>query len=225
VRRLALAAVLLLLPACGLTLPQGVRSAGDVQPVREEPAELRVIAPGPLAGASPSDIVNGFLRAQASPDDDYAVARQFLAPGATWESDQGALVYRSRRLVQDDDSDPLTLTVRFDVTARIEPTGAFVLADDKVPAPYVVAQQPDGEFRLTSVPNGLHLTDADRARSFQPYDVYFLARGLDGRPTGRLVPDRIFLPRTAERAPALVGALLLGPTLPLRPRSRRRCRR
>jgi hypothetical protein len=57
VRRLSLltasVTALLLLPACGLTLPEGVRSAGDVQPVRDEPAELRVIAPGPQAGASP----------------------------------------------------------------------------------------------------------------------------------------------------------------------------
>lgn len=51
-RRSALLAALLLLPACGLSLPEGVRSAGDVQPVRDEPAELRVIPPGPQPGAS-----------------------------------------------------------------------------------------------------------------------------------------------------------------------------
>lgn len=206
---------LLLVSACGLTLPEGVRSAGAVQPVREEPAELRVIAPGPQPGASPSEVVNGFLRAQASPDDDYAVARQFLAPGTRWEDSQGAVVYRSRRFVPDDDGDPLTFSVRFDATARIEPTGAFVLAAEPVPGAYLVARQPGGEYRLTSVPNGLHVTEADRSRSFRPYDVYFLARSLDGRPTGRLVPDRVFLPVTAPRAPALVNALLLGPTLPL----------
>lgn len=214
-RRWPLLAALLLLPACGLTLPEGVRSAGDVQPVRDEPAALRVIAPGPQAGASPTEIVNGFLRAQASPADDHAVARQFLAPGTQWDDEQGVLVYRSRRFLADDDGDPLTFDVRFDATARIEATGAFVLDDEQVPAPYVVAQQPGGEFRLTSVPNGLHLSDADRTRSFRPYDVYFLARGLDGAPTGRLVADRVFLPVTAPRAPALVNALLLGPTLPL----------
>lgn len=206
---------LLLLPACGLSLPQGVRSAGDVQPVRDEPGALRVIAPGPQPGASPEEVVRGFLRAQASPDDDHAVARQFLAPGTQWDDEQGAVVYKVRRIVPDGDVDPLSFDVRFDATARIEPTGAFVLDEEPVTVSYVVAQQPDGEFRLTSVPDGLHLMEPDRARSFRPYDVYFLARGLDGQPTGRLVPDRVFLPVTAERAPALVSSLLRGPTLPL----------
>lgn len=207
--------VVLLLPACGLSLPEGVRSAGDVQPVRDEPGALRVIAPGPQPGASPEEVVRGFLRAQASPDDDHAVARQFLAPGTRWNDEQGAVVHKVRRVVPDGDDDPLTFAVRFEATARIEPTGAFVLDDKAVTAPYVVAEQPGGEFRLTSVPDGLHLMEPDRARSFRPYDVYFLARGLDGQPTGRLVPDRVFLPVTAERAPALVSSLLLGPTLPL----------
>lgn len=214
-RRAALLAGLLLLPACGLSLPEGVRSAGDVQPVRDEPEALRVIAPGPQPGASPEEVVRGFLRAQASPDDDHAVARQFLASGTTWDDEQGAVVYRVRRVVPDDDADPLTFAVRFEATARIEPTGAFVLDEDPVVSPYVVAEQPDGEYRLTSVPDGLHLMEPDRARSFRPYDVYFLARDLDGQPTGRLVPDRVFLPVTAERAPGLVNALLRGPTLPL----------
>lgn len=215
-RRSCVLAALLLLPACGLSLPEGVRSAGDVQPVRDQPGALRVIAPGPQPGASPEEVVRGFLRAQASPDDDHAVARQFLAPGTRWDDEQGAVVYKVRRVVPDDDADPLSFDVRFDATARIEPTGAFVLDARPVVAPYVVAEQPDGEFRLTSVPDGLHLTEPDRTRSFRPADVYFLARGLDGQPTGRLVPDRLFLPVTAERASALVSALLLGPTLPLR---------
>lgn len=206
---------LLLLPACGLTMPQGVRSAGDVQPVRDEPGALRVIAPGPQPGASPEELVLGFLRAQASPDDDHAVARQFLAPGTEWNDEQGAVVYKVRRVVPDGDADPLSFDVRFDASARIETTGAFVLDEEPVVARYVVAEQPTGEYRLTDVPDGLHLMEPDRARSFRPYDVYFLARGLDGQPTGRLVPDRVFLPVTAERAPALVSSLLLGPTLPL----------
>lgn len=214
-RSVPLLAALLLLPACGLSLPKGVQSAGDVQPVQDEPAEVRVIAPGPQPGASPTDIVNGFLNAQASPADDYAVARQFLAAGTQWDDQQGAVVYQSRRFVADGDGDALTFELQFNASARIEPTGAFVLVDEPVSAGYVVARQPSGEFRLTSVPAGLHLVDADRAGSFRPYDVYFLARGLDGRATGRLVPDRVFLPVTAERAPGLVSALLRGPTLPL----------
>ncbi|MEX2291067.1 MAG: LpqB family beta-propeller domain-containing protein [Mycobacteriales bacterium] len=208
---------LLLLPACGLPLTEGVQPAGQVEAAREEPAPVRVIPPGPQPGASPQDIVRGFLNAQSSPDDGHAVARTFLAPGTTWDDEQGAVVYRARGFVEGTGQDPLTFTVRFDTTARIHPTGAFVLDDAPVPATYVVGRMPSGEYRLTSVPAGLHLTGKARERSFRPYDVHFLARALDGEATGRLVPDRVFLPETAARASALVGALVGGATPPLRP--------
>lgn len=206
---------LLLLPACGLPLPEGVQSAGDVQPVRDEPGALRVIPPGPQPGASPEQIVRGFLLAQSSPDEDHARAREFLAPGAKWDDEQGAVIYREKELGPDDDGDPLTFSVRFEPTARIQPTGGVTLDTMPVDVPFVVARMPSGEYRLTQVPNGLYLTEAERERSFEPYDVYFLARGLDGRPTERLVPEPVFVPETADRASALVAALLLGPTVPL----------
>lgn len=210
-------AALLLLPACGLPVPDGVQSSGPVAAEREEPLALKVIPPGPRPGASPEEVVNGFLVAQRSPDDDHAVARQFLAPGTEWDDEEGAVVYRSRRFTTDDDSDPLSFSIRYDVSARVEPTGAFALDDTPVTAAYTVGQLDSGEYRLTSVPRGLHLQSQDRERSFTAYDVYFLGRAVDGAATARLVPDRVFLPVTAERAPSLVEALLRGATLPLRP--------
>lgn len=208
---------LLLLPACGLPVPDGVQSAGQVAAEREEPLALRVIPPGPRPGASAEEIVNGFLVAQRSPDDDHAVARQFLAPETKWDDEEGAVVYRSRRVTTDDDSEPLTFSIRYDASARVEPTGAFALDDTPVTAEYTVARLESGEFRLTSVPRGLHLQSQDRERSFTASDVYFLGRAVDGSTTARLVPDRVFLPVTAERAASLVEALLRGATLPLRP--------
>jgi len=86
VRRLAVVGLLLLLPlpACGLPVPDGVQTSGPVAAERGEPLALKVIPPGPQPGASPEEVVNGFLVAQRSPDDDHAVARQFLAPGTEW---------------------------------------------------------------------------------------------------------------------------------------------
>ena len=211
-RRAALLVLaMLLLTACGLPLPQGVQSARDVQPARDEPGALRVIPPDPQPGATPEEIVRGFLVAQSSP----AVAGRFLAPGADWDDERGAVIYSEQRFVGDQDGDPLTFAVRFATTARIGPTGAFSLDTSPVTAAFTVARMPSGEYRLTGVPDGLFLAEADRERSYAPYDVYFLARGLDGGPTARLVPSPVFLPVTAERAPALVAALLLGPTVPL----------
>lgn len=203
----------LLLTGCGLPVPDGVQSAGDVQPQRAEPAPVEVLPPGPQAGASPAQVVAGFLNAQSSPDDDHAVARQFLAPGLEWDDEAGAVVYElgSLRFAQDP-ADPTSFAVRVQVTGRISADGAFSLVDRTETAAYSLARQPDGEFRLTKVPPGLLLTRGDRDRSFTPYEVYFLGRAADGSATARLVPDRVFLPETADPAQALVDALLGGST-------------
>ena len=209
--RLALLAVLL--TGCGLPVPDGVQSAGEVQPQRAEPAPVQVLPPGPQAGASPAQVVAGFLNAQTSPDDDHAVARQFLAPGLEWDDEAGATVYElgSLRFAQDP-ADPTSFAVRVQATGRIAADGAFSLIDRPETEAYSVARQPDGEYRLVKVPPGLLLTRGDRDRSFTPYEVYFLGRAADGSATARLVPDRVFLPDTAEPAQALVDALLGGAT-------------
>lgn len=206
----AAVALLLLLTGCGLPLPSGVQSAGQVQP-QGEPAPVEVLPPGPEPGASPEQVLRGFLNAQGSPDDDHAVARQFLAPGVKWDDEAGAVIYQLGSLrVQQDRADPRLLAVRVLKTAEISADGAFSLGGGPISPPYEVERQPDGEFRLTKVPPGLLLTAAERNSSFDAYDIHFLARSADGSATARLVPDRVFLPVTADLAPALVDRLLSG---------------
>jgi hypothetical protein len=214
-RKAAAAMALLLLPACGLPLPDGVQSAGEVRAEREEPPPFQVIPPGPQPGATPEDVVRGFLAALCCPQGDHAVAREFLAPGTPWDNEQGAVIYRNRRFVTDTDSDPLTFAVRFETEARISPAGAFSLDSVPVVEQYRVAQLPDGEFRLAEVPEELFVLRQDRDRSFTPHDVFYFARSIGGAHTSRLVPQRVFLPSTAKPAPALVESLLSRPAGPL----------
>ena len=215
-RRVAAAAAVLLLTGCGLPLPEGVQSAGQVQPEADEPAVVKVVPPGPAANASAQQILADFLNAQRTPDDDYAVARQFLAPGTTWDDDTGALVYDfdSRRVAQDP-GDPTSFAVQFQKTGSISADGSYSLETGRGSRAYEVARQPDGQYRLVTVPPGVLLTTGDVGRSFRPFNVYFLARDADGRATAQLVPDRAFLPRTAEPAAALVARLLEGPSAAL----------
>jgi hypothetical protein len=208
--RLLTVAALLLVTGCGLPLPTGVQSAGQVQP-QGEPAPVEVLPPPPEPGASPEQVLRGFLNAQSSPDDDHAVARQFLAPDVEWDDEAGAVVYELGSLrVQQDPADPTSLAVRVRSTGRIGADGTFSLRDELESRAYSVARQPDGEFRLVDVGDGLLLTTGERERSFEPYDVYFLGRSADGTAAARLVADRVFLPVTAELAPALVERLLTG---------------
>jgi hypothetical protein len=214
-RKAAAVMALLLLPACGLPMPDGAQSAGEVRAEREEPPPFQVIPPGPQPGATPQDIVRGFLTAQCCPQGDHAVAREFLAPGTPWDNEQGAVIYRNRRFAAETDSDPLTFAQYFETEARISPEGAFSLDPEPVTENYRVAQLPNGEFRLTEVPPGLYVRRQDRERSFTPHDVYYFARSIGGETTSRLVPERVFLPATARPAPALVESLLSRPAGPL----------
>lgn len=215
-RAVAALVVLLLLPACGLPTPDGVQSAGEVRAEREEPPPFEVVPPGPQPGATPEDVVRGFLTALCCPQGDYAVAREFLAPGASWDNEQAAVIYRNRRFVPDTDGDPLTFAVRFETEARISAAGAFSLdPEEAVTRSFRVAELPTGEFRLSQVPEGLYVKEQDRDRSFSPYSVYYFARGMGGGATSRLVPERVFLPSTARLAPALVESLLARPDGPL----------
>ena len=206
----ATACLLVLLTGCGLPLPSGVQSAGQVQP-QGEPATVEVLPPGPEPGASPEQILRGFLIAQSSPDDDHAVARQFLAPEVEWDDEAGAKIYELGSLrVQQDPADPTSLAVRVLQIGEIGPDGAYSVGRRPYSPLFEVARRADGEFRLTKVPPGLLLTPAERESSFEPYDVHFLARSADGSATARLVPDRVFLPVTVDLAPALVARLLGG---------------
>jgi hypothetical protein len=217
VRRLLAGVVVLgLATGCALPLPEGVRSAGQVQAEQQEPAGIQVLPPGPQDGATAVELVEGFLRAQSSPGQSHAVARQFLAPGTPWDDEALVIVYRaSSPTVAPDLDQPNEILVRLETVARISGDGSYRGESRTLTERYAVAPDPAGQLRLTAVPPGLRLTSADRELSFRPYEVDFLGLSATGAPTGRLVSDRVFLPVTAEPAAALVGSLLRGPSVPL----------
>ncbi len=219
-RPLLLLLLVLLLPGCGLPLTEGVRSAGEssaeVPTAQQDPAAIQVLPPGPQEGATAVELVEGFLRAQSSPGDAHAVARQFLAPGTPWDDEQMAIVYvATSPSVTLDPGQPGQVLTRLDTVASISGEGVYRLQSDTLTERYTVGPDPAGRLRLTGVPPGVRLTPADRALSFRPYDLQFLGRTVGGAASGRLVADRVFLPVTADPAQALVAALLRGPTLPL----------
>ncbi len=204
----------LTLAGCGLPVPQGVRSTGDVQAAGLEPERIRVLLPGPRPGATAEEIVYGFLEAQLSPDDRHFAARQFLAAGTEWDDAVSARLYDpGSQRVERDPTLQNGYVVTLDTVAQITPRGAYRLDPDDSPTlreqGYVVAREPtSGELRLTRVPPGVRLSDVDLDRSFTPLDVYFLGRADDGSATGRLVPDRVFVPVTVPPAQAAVAHLL-----------------
>ena len=100
-----------------------VEQRGEVRTERDDPF-VRVLAKGPADGMTQTQIVEGFLRASASFDDDHAVARLFLAPEAVsaWDPTQGAVVYA-------DDADRAIV----DADGNVLELQAHEVADDQPP--------------------------------------------------------------------------------------------
>ena len=210
---LVCALALALLSGCGLPRTDGTRAAGEVTDEPGRPAGIKVLPPGPQPGATAEDLVRGFLRAQTSPDDDHAVARQFLLTNEVWDDDAFVLLYEAgSQTVRADPGTPDRVDLRLQPTAQIAADGSYRLAPIEAPPPeqYRVKRRPDGQLRLSQVPPGLRLQTADLSRSFVAREVFFLGRATAGMATARLVPDRVFLPVTNEPARALVQALLDG---------------
>ena len=207
------------LAGCGLPLGTGVQEPGQVAAERVEAGEIKVVPPGPRPDATPEELVRGFLRAQSSPEDRHAVARQFLAPGLrqTWDDrDQVVVIEPARREITADPVDPSVVDVTELRVGHVGADGAFRLERREVPEEYRVERQPSGELLLSEVPPGLRLSDADLDRSRRPYSVYYLGPSGDSSAAARLVPDLVLLPSTLPPAVAVTQALVRGPSSGLR---------
>ncbi len=218
-RRAVTVALALLLTGCSLPLPSGVRGTDGIpaEPLSDGEV-LQVKPPGPLAGQSPSQVVTGFLQAQANADGDHAIARSFLTRTAadTWDDTVQVQVYdlasQSIDLVPGEKGpgSEAAVTVSAQVTGLIGSDGRYTPQSLKTREDYQLTRV-DGEWRLSSVPSGLRLTAADRARSYPPFTVFHVAR-TPVPAQRRLVPERVFLASGPGLATRLVQRSLHRPS-------------
>ncbi len=215
-RRLALAlAAITLLAGCA-TIPDSgpVRPGATVLAEGEDPI-IRVVARPPTLGMGPAEIVRGFLAASASAEGDHAVARQFLAPQAaqTWQPDLRVLVYDQNVGITLHEPSRDRVLARTRVQGRIDSRGAYSSLPTTVRQAQFRLQRVSGQWRISSLPQGLLLTQLDIERSYRAVSLYFLNATGDV-----LVPDPIYLPVVQPGlSTRLVQSLLDGPTRWLAP--------
>lgn len=186
---------------------------GDQVNVDSEDQFIRVIARAPLPGMSPEEIVQGFLDASASFDDNHAVARSYLTPAASraWDTNAGVTVYEGSPALT-----ALGSAVSFAAphSGSIEPNGRYLVASpgSEVRTTFFL-DEVGGEWRISRVPEGLLLSQVDVDRAFRSFDVYFFNPDFQ-----MLVPDPRMIPVIGPGlATALVRRLIAGPTEWLQP--------
>lgn len=213
-RAVAALAVALLASGCATIPTSGPIQQGEQVGVDREDQFIRVIARPPLPGMTPTQVVQGFLAASASFDGDHAVARQYLTEtaNAAWEPAASTVVYDGTLELAESGGTQVRATATKGGT--ITEAGRYDVAPPgkSLDVKYAL-QQVEGEWRISSLPQGLLLSRADVDRAFRTFDVYFFD------PTySILVPDPRTIPVSGRGlATSLVQRLLAGPTTWLAP--------
>ncbi|PZF52913.1 hypothetical protein DEJ23_15115 [Curtobacterium sp. MCSS17_008] len=162
----------------------------------------------PVPGADQTAILRGFVAAGTGAQDDYGIAREFLAEGFAqeWNPRRGVTVLQGSTTVDRvaDRELTYTLTASATVDADGEYTQAVRPTTSTLTFQFV---REDGEWRIAYAPDGIILTPVVFESVFEQRALYFFD------PTYRyLVPDeRWFLARSSTST-RIASALLAGPS-------------
>ncbi len=162
----------------------------------------------PVDGATATEILSGFISAGTAPQNDYAIAREFLDESirATWNPNQELLIQRTTPKITLTDAGAALVTV--EVSARIDANGRY----ETLPAgstrvlEYGFTEQ-SGQVRIVSAPDVTMVIRPVFDVVFQSYSVYFLDKSKK-----TLVPELRWFPSNPATGTKLVNALLAGPS-------------
>ena len=182
----------------------------QIGPELEQPEsqEFAYYSPtGPSFGASPIDIINGFLNAGTGPQNDYSIAREYLTDGfaTSWRSGQVLIRSGAPRIVE---ISPEAFTVDIPIAASLDENGRYLpAASSTVESLRYRLTQEQGQWRIAAGPNLTVVTPPVFDVVFQATPVYFLDPGFR-----YLVPDLRWFPSRLSTATRLVNSLLAGPS-------------
>lgn len=217
-RRRVVAAALGFVTAVVLTACAGLPTAGPVRPGLE-PGDggggpAFVFEPdSPQPGASPQEIVEGFIRAGSGPGaaNRWSVAREYLAPAIhdTWKPTAGVTIDVGIRDYGEEsigEASEATISLTLTSVASVDASGAYTVDAGSTPLLFHLARQDDGEWRITQAPDGIVLDQNVFPNVYHRYSLMFFD------PTWRyLVPDLRWFP-TTNPTTSIAGALLDGPS-------------
>lgn len=218
-RRRSAAVAALTVLAMALTACAGLPTSGDVGVglARDDvalPPDISQIAAEPLEGASPEQIVEGFLDAALTPTGGWKIAREFLAPelAATWRPSVGVTIdssaaareFNAEVAGDEEQAERGNVRVLLDQVARVDERGAYTeLSGGQSVATFEVARNDEGEWRITTAADGIVLDAEAFTQVFRQYSLQYYDRSWT-----RLVPDVRWYPHRTQIATTLTESLL-----------------
>ena len=212
----ALAALVAVLTACTSLPMSGEANAGlSVDDVNFDP-DISQIAARPLEGASPEEIVEGFLDAALTPENGWAIAREFLTPqlAATWRPSTGVSIdsgapareFTADIAGEEEIATNANVRVVLDQVARIDETGEYVeLTGDDAVASFEVERNDEGEWRIAVADDGIFLDAEAFSQVYRRHSLQYFDHSWN-----HLVPDVRWYPRRQTIVTTLTQALLNG---------------
>ncbi|PNL18266.1 LpqB family beta-propeller domain-containing protein [Micrococcus sp. FDAARGOS_333] len=178
---------------------------------QEQDVPLYVPA-GPVRDAEAPEIIRGFLAAGVGPQDDYAIARQYLTGDASadWDPHRRTVVYSSQPTVTRVDEDG-TYLVQVEIDSIVDQNGIrTAVPSGTTEAWELTVTDVDGQRRISAAEDGTMLSGSQFAAIYAPHELYFFD------PTFTYaVPDVRWFINRGTTAAAMTRALLAGPVKPL----------
>ncbi|QYH35637.1 LpqB family beta-propeller domain-containing protein [Salinibacterium sp. M195] len=189
----------------------GVPDSGQVEagPLIDEQidAKFEIVAEGPVAGSTQEQILTDFMNAVRAPTRDYSVAREFLTRemSDSWTPAASATIRERDKLptistASEDD----TLTYSFSAEAVIDERGVY--AELRSPASQSLTfgfERQEGEWRITSAPPGIVLSNNGFDVSFEQQVLYYFDPSF-----AYLIPDVRWFPVRQTSQSRAITALL-----------------
>ncbi|MFT4229630.1 MAG: hypothetical protein QM602_05000, partial [Microbacterium sp.] len=178
--RRILSALALGLAAVVLAACAGMPTAGSVQQGMSaadatDSTEIVFRPASPQQGATPAQIVEGFVAAGTSPSGGWAIAREYLAESIRQEWKPTAAVTvdsLADRVLAEIDEDSFAYTVS--PVAEVDETGAYAETDaGSSTLPFELAKQADGEWRITELEDGIVLDRSLFPAVFRAYSLMY----------------------------------------------------
>ena len=206
-RKFLLTLTLLSLAGCtGLPVDGPVLVGGPIGV--EIRAEVDYLPAGPAEGATQREILDGFIAAGASPQNNYRIARSFLSDPAavTWNPARETVIRGVYASVKTESAS--TLTYSTSVVARVDERGVYQLPQTNSITTWEFGfVNVGGEWRLNSVPDLTVLTEVAFASAYDEYTVYFYNHDRTA-----FIPDVRIFARLGDPITAVARATISGPS-------------
>ncbi len=203
----ALAAALLLSGCISVPMSGGVEAGGDIDTNIE--VDFVSLPSGPSAGASQQEILQGFFSATTASQNNYRIARSYLADDVAdvWNPYAGTLVRSREGSIEQVDDETLTYTVP--ITASVDSVGRYSTSDSSLAQtlpPFRFVQE-DGEWRIAELGDGILISQQAFPSAFSQQTLFYWDAAFRN-----LVPDLRWFPTRSEVATRIVRAVLEPPT-------------